>query len=119
MTNHLNEITDDYVNEKVSKGRQYTLVHLIKGPNYDSGTVSAEEIQKAHLRYLFTLKAERKLLLAGPIIDKGDLRGITIYDIQDPEEVKKLAAEDPAVKAGLFVIETFRWFGIPEDGLPL
>jgi hypothetical protein len=75
MTNQHIEITDDFVNKKVSIGRQYTLVHLIKGPNYDTDTETGEEIQKAHLRYLFTLKAKGKLLLAGPIIDRGDLRG--------------------------------------------
>jgi uncharacterized protein len=118
MTNQNIEITDDYVNEKVSKGRQYTLVHLVRGPNYDSPSASAEEIQKAHLRFLFKLKAEGKLLLVGPVMEKGDLKGIAIYDIQDPDEAKKLASEDPAVKAGLFTLKTFRWFGIPGDGLP-
>jgi uncharacterized protein YciI len=119
MTNQNIEITDDYVNEKVSKGRQYILVHLIKGPNYDSPPPSVDEIQKAHLRYLFRLKEEGKLLLVGPLIEKTDLRGIAIYNIQEPEEAKKLASEDPAVKAGLFTIEIYRWFGIPGDGLPL
>ncbi|MGA2667372.1 MAG: YciI family protein [Ignavibacteria bacterium] len=119
MTNQHIEITDEFVKKKVSTGRQYILVHLIKGPKYESDPESADEIQKAHLRFLFKLKEEGKLLLVGPLMEKTDLRGIAIYNIQEPEEVKKIASEDPAVQAGLFTIEIYRWFGIPGDGLPL
>jgi len=119
MSNQHIEITDEYVNEKVSRGRQYILVHLLKGPNYDSDRIPQEEIQKAHLRHLFKLKAEGKLLLVGPLVEKSELRGIAIYDVPDIEEAKKLAGDDPALKAGVFIYETYRWFGIPGDGLPV
>ena len=119
MSNQNIEITDEYVNEKVSKGRQYILVHLLKGPNYDSDRISQEEIQKAHLRHLFKLKAGGKLLLVGPLIEKSELRGIAIYDVPETVEAKKLVEDDPAVKAGVFVYEIYRWFGIPGDGLPV
>lgn len=111
-------ITDEYIMHQVSKGMQYTLVLLKKGSKDDQNQEEANKILMAHLHHLFKLKIEGKMLLAGPIDEDGELRGICIYNLTDKEEVKKYVEEDPAVKSGRLSYEIYPWFGIPGDGLP-
>jgi uncharacterized protein len=51
-----------------------------------------------------------KLLVAGPFMDGGDLRGMFVFRVETLEEAKALAEQDPAVKAGRLVIEWHPWF---------
>ena len=51
------------------------------------------------------------LLLAGPFLDDGDIRGIYIFDIESVEEAQKMAESDPAVKAGSLIFEIHPWYG--------
>ncbi|MFL5810168.1 MAG: hypothetical protein ACJ749_11645, partial [Flavisolibacter sp.] len=37
--------------------------------------------------------------------------GIFIFNSSDVEEVRTLVQSDPAVKAGMFDIEAYRWYG--------
>lgn len=53
-----------------------------------------------HLRYLFGLLAEGKLLLNGPVSDESDLKGIGIFRTTDVEKAKRLLEEYPAVQSG-------------------
>ena len=71
-----------------------------------------------HLRHLFSLRAEGKLVINGPMMNDSELRGIGIFDINNREEVKKLLDANPAVKAGRLRYEIHPWFGIPGDALP-
>src|SRR5947199_8184488 len=61
-----------------------------------------DEIQQAHLAHLRELAKAGKLLVAGPLDDQPDprMRGIEIFRVGSLEEAKRLAGEDPAVKAG-------------------
>jgi uncharacterized protein len=112
------EITDELVRERVAKGRQYCARIFKAGPNRDQPPDEADRIQMEHLRYLFQLRAEGKLLINGPVIDDPVLKGISIFNTTDIEEVKKLSEADPAVKAGRLVYEIYHWFGIPGECLP-
>jgi hypothetical protein len=58
------------------------------------------------------------LVINGPVLDDPELKGISIFDTTDEEEVRRLSEGDPAVKAGRLVYEIYEWFGIPGDGLP-
>src|SRR4030042_4426934 len=112
------QITDEFIQEKTASGKQYCLRLYKAGPNRNQPPEEADKIQLEHLRYLFQLKAEGKLLLNGPIIDDPELKGIAIFNTTDKEEVKRFADGDPAVKAGRFVYEIYEWFGLPGDCLP-
>ena len=111
-------ITDEYIMDQVKKGKQYILLLLKRGPNTDQNEEEGQKIQMAHLHHLFTLKAEGKLVLAGPVDEDADLRGIGIFNLTDMEQVKKIVEEDPAVKSGKLTYELYPWFGLPGDGLP-
>lgn len=71
-----------------------------------------EEIQQAHLAHLRHLAETGKLLVAGPLDDQPDprLRGIEIFRAGSLEEAKRLAGEDPAVKAGRLEPVVMTWY---------
>jgi uncharacterized protein YciI len=112
------EFTDKFIQERVASGRQYCARLFKAGPNRDQPPDEADHIQMEHLRYLFQLREEGKVLINGPIIDDPVIKGISIFNTTDVEEVKKLSDEDPAVKAGRLVYEIHDWFSMPGDCLP-
>ena len=112
------EVTDDFIHDAVSWGRGYTLVLYRAGPSSDMSDDDARQAQNGHLRFIFGLKAQGRILLAGPLADDGPLRGIAIMDVQTVVEAEELLADDPAVKAGRLAVEVHPWFGLPGDGLP-
>src|SRR5687768_3711789 len=58
--------------------KQYWLVLLFRGTQRNQDTATAARIQKAHMNNIDRLAAEGKIIMAGPMGDKGDLRGIFI-----------------------------------------
>ena len=57
------------------------------------------------------LAEEGKLVLAGPFLDEGDLRGIYIFDVETVEEARALTETDPAIQAGRLIMELKPWYG--------
>jgi uncharacterized protein len=108
---------DHQIRETVATGRAYTLVLLSAGPIRDQGEAEADRLQQEHLRHLFMLRNEGKLLLNGPVLDDGDLIGIAIYAGQDHDAVRALAEADPSVKAGRLRVDVRPLFGIPGDAI--
>ena len=68
---------------------------------------------------MFQLRQEGKLVINGPIIDDPELKGLSIFNTTDKEQVKRLSEGDPAVRAGRLTYEIYTWFGIPGEGLPV
>lgn len=92
--------------------KTYVLALLKQGPRrlmIDS--VTATNLQKAHLANITRLADEGKLVVAGPFTDNTDLKGIYIFDVKTIEEAKKLCETDPAIKAGSLMIELHPWYG--------
>lgn len=112
------EITDEFIEKTAASGRKYCVRLYKAGPNQDQPPDEAEQIQKEHLRYLFHLRQEGKVLINGPVIDDPELKGVAIFNTTDKDEVKRLAEGDPAVKAGRLTYEVYHWFGLPGDCLP-
>ena len=89
------------------------LVILKTGPKDASikGTVR-DEIFKGHMANIKRLGDEGKLALAGPFGDNDrTYRGLYIFNVSTVAEALKLAETDPAIKAGIFIIEATPWFG--------
>lgn len=112
------EITDEFIEKARESGKKYCLRLYKAGPNRDQPPEEADKIQLEHLRYLFQLRAEGKIVINGPIIGDPELSGMAIFNTTDKEEVKRLADGDPAVKAGRVVYEVYHWYGLPGDCLP-
>jgi uncharacterized protein YciI len=72
-----------------------------------------------HLAHLVNMDAMAKaghLLMAGPVLEPGDLAGIFVFNV-GANDADKLAAADPAVKSGKMVVERHPWM-VAEGVLP-
>ena len=88
----------------------YYLIMLVKGPKWTPETSPAlEQLQKDHLAHLRKMALAGKLVLAGPLTDGGDIRGLGVFKVGSMEEARALEADDPAVKAGRLAIEVHPW----------
>ncbi len=76
-----------------------------------------EEIQKGHLENIRKMVASRDLALVGPMGDDTPLRGIFVFRTTDPDRIRILVAQDPAVRAGRLELELYPWY-VPEGVLP-
>jgi uncharacterized protein YciI len=52
-----------------------------------------------------------RLVLAGPFMDDGDIRGIYVFATDDVEQAREWTETDPAVQAGSLVMELHPWYG--------
>ncbi len=90
---------------------QYVMAFLKRGPNRTLDSIKSMELQRAHLDNIHRLSEEGKLVLAGPFLDTGDLRGIYIFDVKTVEEAENLTHTDPAIQAGSLIMELKPWYG--------
>lgn len=93
------------------------LAFLMRGPFKPASPAAAEELQKAHMANINRLAEMKKLVVAGPFGDNGELRGIFVFKVATLEEAKALTETDPAVKAGRLVLDLHPW-QVPEGSLP-
>jgi uncharacterized protein YciI len=63
-----------------------------------------------HLAYLDDLHRRGVIAANGPLLDASDqtVRGLSVYTV-DPDEARRLAEQDPAVRAGRFRVDVARW----------
>jgi uncharacterized protein YciI len=94
---------------------------LMRGPKWSSeDTPERAKIQEGHLAHLNAMWKAGKLVLAGPLADDGDWRGVLIYRTKTLEEAQQAANADPAVQAGRLVVTMHPWMverGILPDPL--
>lgn len=91
--------------------KKYVMAFLKAGPNRQQDSATAATLQQAHMANIQRLAGEGKLVLAGPFLDDGNLRGIYVFDVETVEEARALTATDPAVKAGRLEMELHPWYG--------
>ena len=91
--------------------KQYVLAYLKAGPNRNMDSATADSLQKAHLKNIMRMADEGKLVVAGPFLDDGDVRGIYIFNVATIEEAKALTETDPAIQAGRLEMELHPWYG--------
>ena len=89
----------------------YVMAFLKRGPNRSQDSLTAAKLQKAHLENITKMAEEGTLVLAGPFMDDGDIRGIYIFNVATVEEAKRLTETDPAIKAGRLVMDLHPWYG--------
>ena len=91
--------------------RRYVMAFLKSGPNRPEDPDEAQALQRAHLDNIRRMAEEGKLVLAGPFMDRGDIRGIYVFAVDSVQEAEALTATDPAVEAGSLVMELHPWYG--------
>lgn len=91
--------------------KTYIMALLKEGPNRNQDSTEAARIMAAHLKNIGKMADEGKLIVAGPFLDEGDLKGIYIFDVPTMEEAQKLTESDPAIKSGRLIMELHPWYG--------
>ncbi len=91
--------------------RSYVLAHLKTGSNRSASPEEARALQAAHMENIERMAAEGKLVLAGPFLDGGALRGLYVFDTPSVDSARAWTASDPAVAAGVFDMELHPWYG--------
>ncbi|THH40659.1 YciI family protein [Neolewinella litorea] len=91
--------------------KPYVMAFLRTGPNRSPDSTAAAELQRAHLENIERMAEAGDLVLAGPFLDEGELRGIYVFNVATVEEARALTASDPAVRAGTLVMELHSWYG--------
>jgi uncharacterized protein len=90
---------------------RYTLVLLRRPANGGAKVADPEALQRQHLGHLQAMARAGKLVVAGPFDDQTDprMRGLCLYRTS-LEEARRLANDDPAVKAGRLEVEALSWW---------
>ncbi len=98
--------------------KQYVLVILKTGTTTTTDKEKLNAYFRGHMENIGRLAKEGKLVVAGPL-GKNDknYRGIFILDAKTVEEAQKMVETDPAVKAKVFEVELYPWYG--SAALPL
>jgi uncharacterized protein len=90
--------------------KKYVMAFLKSGKTKVSKE-EGEKLQNAHLKNIIRLSNEGKLVVAGPFLDNGEVRGIYIFNVESIEEAKKLTETDPAITRGTLEFELRPWYG--------
>lgn len=91
--------------------KRYVMAFLKRGPNQSQSKEEAERLQRAHMDNIGKMAEQGKLVVAGPFLDNGDIRGIYIFNVETIEEAEALTKTDPAIQAGRLVMELHPWYG--------
>lgn len=90
---------------------RYVVAFLKAGPNRGHSKDEAAALMHAHLDNIQRLADAGKLVVAGPFIGDGPLRGIYVFDVETLDEARELTATDPAIQAGRLEMELHAWYG--------
>jgi uncharacterized protein YciI len=90
---------------------RYSLIILRRPANGGAKVPDPEALQRQHIAHLHAMARAGKLVVAGPFDDQTDvrMRGMCLYRVP-LEEARRLAHEDPAVKAGRLEVEALTWW---------
>src|SRR5688572_4089580 len=111
LTNNIHS-QDNKTGEDEWEMKQYFFVFLnsaAERPKMDS--IKVAELQAAHLGHIDQMFKEGKCRLAGPFMEKGEMRGIWILDVATREEAEKLCNEDPFIINGFLTAAIKPWYG--------
>lgn len=109
------EITDEFMRERLTQTKAYTLVLLRKTEKLVRP--DADPIIWEHGRRNFSLREDGMMPIVCPVNDGSDLSGIGIFDTT-PEEAARIMDGDPGVQAGIFSYEVHPTRTFPGSTLP-
>ncbi len=90
--------------------KPYVMAFLKSGPNRSQDSLETSRLQRAHLDNITKMAEAGQLLVAGPFLDDGEIRGVFIFNAT-MEEARKLTQTDPAIQAGRLEMELHPWYG--------
>ena len=91
----------------------YQLVLLEAAPGRpELGEEEHRALHRRHLGHFSKMRAAGFLKVAGPVDDDESIAGICLYQAGSLERARKLAEDDPAVRAGRFVPRVLTWYTV-------
>jgi uncharacterized protein YciI len=96
------EPTDPATDKKIT----FLLIYR-PGPAWPQGKPVSELPLREHGNYMLRLFAKGSVKIAGPLTDNAG--GAVVLEVADESEARAIVADDPAVKAGIFVHELHPW----------
>jgi uncharacterized protein len=89
---------------------EYQLVLLERSATApDLDEEAAETLQRQHLGHFVKMRRAGLMTVAGPIRGDDAIAGICLYRAGTVERARKLAEDDPAVRAGRYDVRVMRW----------
>jgi uncharacterized protein len=90
--------------------KQYWLVLLFRGAIKSEDKTAEAKIQEAHMNNIVRLHSAGKIIMAGPMGGKDDLRGIFIMDGKDSTEIANHMNTDSAIVTGRLRFKIHPWW---------
>lgn len=108
--------SNDQVNDDVPEGMTELYMGMLrKGPTWTpEATPEVMQAQREHLQLLRRLGESGRLLMAGPIPDGGDWRGVVICRAQSREQAHGYFDQDAHIRSGRLVLELHPWL-VPSE----
>ena len=92
--------------------KHYVFCILKTGPSNITDKAKKDSLFAGHMKNINRLAEEGKLAVAGPFMKKDrQYRGIYIFNVATIKEAEELTMTDPAIKAGVFIVELTEWYG--------
>lgn len=91
--------------------KQYVMAFLYEGENRELDPEAEKELMQGHMANITRMAEEGSLVLAGPSLGEGELRGIYTFDVKTVEEARELTGTDPAIQGDYLRMELKPWYG--------
>ena len=104
--------------QKVSTGKPFTLLVLLSGRPAPEDPQISGQLQMAHLGHLFSMEAEGKISVFGPVNNDDRMKGIIIFNTTNKEDIYQWMKDDPWIQGGYLRYELYDWFTIPGQRIP-
>jgi hypothetical protein len=117
----LPQVTDEQLEASLKKTREYTVLILKAGPKFEAPgsdrTSGVTKIIWEHGKRNSALRLAGLMPIVCPITDGSGVTGVGIFDAP-PEDVERIMAADPGVRAGLFTYDIHPARSFPGSTLP-
>jgi len=84
----------------------HVVVIYSKGPNWCEEGPDGEHIS-LHIAHQHRQFEAGKLVMGGPFMDEAG--GLAIFEVESRDEAAEIVHDDPAVKAGFYVVALHPW----------
>lgn len=90
--------------------QKYFLCIYVRGEKQAESQEAEMDLQKRHLEHISKMAEDGAVCMAGPFDNKGDKRGVLVFNTATEEQARALVDQDPKVLAGILSYEMYPWW---------